>query len=160
VYVVFTRSAREDAPKQFIRPSRPFYRQPAETARPFARGSWGFELIDALRPGLSDLVLDKPRYSAFYETPLEVTLREKDVDTLLLAGTTTNCCVDSTMRDAYYRDFNVIVVSDCVAGFGGEENLHEATLQNARLLFGAVAALKDVIPAIQPVPANATSLST
>jgi nicotinamidase-related amidase len=47
----------------------------------------------------------------------------------VIAGVTTNCCVDSTMRDAYFRDFNVLVVSDCVAAFGGEADLHDATLK-------------------------------
>jgi ureidoacrylate peracid hydrolase len=155
VHVVFTRSMRPDPQPQRLRPSRPFYKLPVEGARPFAPGTWGSEIVDALPPAPGELVLDKPRYSAFYETALTDDLRARGVDTVALAGTTTNCCIDSTMRDAYYRDFNVVVLSDCVAGFGGEERLHESALENCRLLFGVVATSGELVDSLQRTAAPA-----
>jgi ureidoacrylate peracid hydrolase len=158
VHVVFTKSARRDPQPQVLRPSRPFYRQPAADDRPFEPGTWGSEIVDALPVQPDDVVVEKPRYSAFFRTGLDETLRNRGIDTVLLTGTTTNCCVDATMRDAYYLDFNVLVVEDCVAGFGGEEHLHDATLENAKLLFGVVATAEDATAALagaeQPVAAG------
>lgn len=145
VHVVYTKSVRTQPQPQRLTPSRPFY----AGGTPFASGSWGVELADRLAPEAGETVLEKPRYSAFHRTGLDELLRARGVDAVALAGITTNCCIDSTMRDAYMLDFDVVVVSDGVAGFGGEEALHEATLRNAELLFGVVATSEELLAALR-----------
>ena len=100
-------------------------------ARPFLL-SEGFRVGDPGReliPGLPqpDYVLDKPRFSAFHGTPLEVLLRSLGIDTLVLTGIVTHGGVEATARDAMIRDFAVIIVDDCVAAF--DEDLHLASLR-------------------------------
>lgn len=80
-------------------------------------GSWGAELY-GVRPGQADLVLEKHRYSAFAYTPLELALRAKRREVLLLAGTRTNVCVEHTAMDALIRGFYPVLVRECVAADG------------------------------------------
>ena len=100
-----------------------------------ATGSWGAEFY-RVRPGADDCVIVKHRYSAFVGTNLEVVLRSLGRPALLLTGATTNVCVESTARDAFMRDYHVVLVEDCVAAPTKEE--HEATLHNMRTYFGHV----------------------
>jgi nicotinamidase-related amidase len=143
--VVYTKSVRAEPARQRLAPSRPFY----AGGTPLASGTWGSELVDGLAPAAGEVVLEKPRYSAFHRTGLDGDLRARAVETVALAGVTTNCCIDSTMRDAYMLDFDVVVLADCVAGFGGEEALHDATLRNAELLFGVVATSEQLLAALE-----------
>ena len=107
------------------------------------RGTWGAEVMDALTPRPEELTIEKCRYSAFYNTNLEVLLRNRGITTLILAGVVTNVCVESTARDAWHRDFDVLVVSDATAGYA--EDLHEAALKNVAHLCGAVRPTDEVI---------------
>jgi nicotinamidase-related amidase len=65
-----------------------------------------------------DIEVSKPLYSAFHGADLARQLRERNVDTLILVGLTTNCCVDSTAQDAFHLNFNVFVVSDATDAYG------------------------------------------
>jgi ureidoacrylate peracid hydrolase len=80
-------------------------------------GTWDADLVDELtavcRP--DDVLLPKHRSSAFYQTPLEQQLRMRNVGTLVVVGTTTSYCVESTIRDAHARDFDVVVPREAVA---------------------------------------------
>jgi nicotinamidase-related amidase len=67
-----------------------------------------------------DIEVSKRLFSAFHDTDFDQRLRERSVDTLILVGLTTNCCVDATARDAFHRNFNVFVVSDATAAYGEE----------------------------------------
>ncbi len=89
----------------------------------------GRELIPELPP--PDYELDKPRFSAFHGTPLEVLLRSLDIDTLVLTGIVTHGGVEATARDAMIRDFSVVILDDCVAAF--DEELHLASLRGLGL---------------------------
>lgn len=100
-----------------------------------ATGSWGAELY-RVRPGPDECVIVKHRYSAFVGTRLPVVLRALGRSTLLVAGVTTNVCVESTLRDAFMRDWDVALVEDCTAALSKEE--HEAALHNVRAYFGRV----------------------
>ena len=100
-------------------------------ARPFLR-SEGFRLGDPGRELIPELArpdyeLDKPRFSAFHGTPLEVLLRSLDIDTVVLTGIVTHGGVEGTARDAMIRDFSVVILEDCVAAF--DEELHLASLR-------------------------------
>jgi nicotinamidase-related amidase len=67
-----------------------------------------------------EIEVSKRLFSAFHGADLERQLRERNVDTLVLVGLTTNCCIDATARDAFHRDFNVFVVSDATSAYSEE----------------------------------------
>jgi nicotinamidase-related amidase len=93
-------------------------------------GSWGAALVDGLMPGRSDLVVDKYRPDAFLGTPLEALLRAQRIESLVFVGTTTEGCLESSVRSASYRDFYVTVVEDLV--FSPNRELHEGSLRLMR----------------------------
>ncbi len=106
-------------------------RRGVEREPPLCRaGSLGAEFAGP-QPLAGEAVFDKSRYSAFAATGLEAHLREIRRDTLVIAGLTTECCVDSTARDAFERDFHVIIASDAVAAY--EPGLHLASLKALEL---------------------------
>jgi ureidoacrylate peracid hydrolase len=115
---------------------------------PCLRGTWDAELESSvagrLRP--SDYVFTKHRASAFYDTALAAMLRMRAIDLLIVCGVTTNYCVDSSVRDAYARDLEVVLVSDACAAL--DEDLHEATLRNTAALHGRVATIDEVAAAL------------
>jgi nicotinamidase-related amidase len=77
-------------------------------------------------PEPGDIEVSKLAYSSFHGTDFEQQLRARGIDTLVMTGLTTDCCVDSTTRDAFHRDFHTFVVSDACASF--DEALHTGTL--------------------------------
>jgi nicotinamidase/pyrazinamidase len=79
------------------------------------QGTRGSEVIDELEPKMGDLILPKRRMSAFFKTGLEDTLRERNIDTIVVCGISTTACVMTTAMDAFMYDFYVIVVEDCCA---------------------------------------------
>jgi nicotinamidase-related amidase len=89
----------------------------------FIKGSWGAAIIDALKPGEQDIVIEGKRgLDTFASTNLDFILRSKGIKTVILGGFLTNCCVESTMRTAYEHGFDVITVTDCVAATSSEEH--------------------------------------
>lgn len=78
-------------------------------------------------PEEGDLVVRKSRYSGFFRTDLQSELRKRGVDTLVVCGVTTECCVDATVRDAFHADLHVFVVADACAGY--DAGIHEAALK-------------------------------
>jgi nicotinamidase-related amidase len=79
-------------------------------------GSGGDELAPSLAVDEArDYVLKKRRYSAFFGTDLDLILRENGVTDVIIVGTKTNCCIRATVTDAYNLNYNVVVLSDCVA---------------------------------------------
>jgi len=88
----------------------------------FRKGSWGAAIVDALTPQAGDIVIEGKRgLDAFPSTNLDFILRSKGIETVVLAGFLTNCCVESTMRSAYERGFDVITLKDCTAALSEEE---------------------------------------
>lgn len=82
----------------------------------FTAGTWNAEFCEAMTPKEGDLVVaGKKGLDAFPGTDLEALLRSNGIETLILAGFLTNCCVESTMRSAYEKGFDVITLTDCVA---------------------------------------------
>jgi len=110
----------------------------------FQAGTWDAEIVDELKPLLTPEthVIDKHKWSAFYGTRLEVLLRILGTKLVLVAGGTTNACVESTVRDAFMRDYDVVVVRDCVAGVNQE--WHEMALQVWELYVGEVVDLAEI----------------
>lgn len=86
-------------------------------------GTWDAEIVEELKPLAAvnpTFVLRKHRFGAFYETRLELLLRQLGTRTLFVTGTTTNACVETSIREAYLRDYDVIAVPDCISGVNSE----------------------------------------
>ena len=79
------------------------------------RGTAGADVIDELKPQETDIILPKRRFSAFCRTDLDITLRELDVDTVVVCGITTEVCVTMTALEGIANDFRAIIISDCCA---------------------------------------------
>lgn len=79
------------------------------------RGTSGARVIDELRPEPSDVIVHKRRFSAFFKTNLEITLKEWNIDTIVLGGVATEVCILATAYDGVCHDFEVVVVTDCCA---------------------------------------------
>lgn len=110
-------------------------------------GTRDWEIADELEPTPGDIILDKQRYSSFYNTNLEVTLRALGVTLLVVTGVTTNICVESTVRDAFFRDFKVTVLEDCVGAV--DELMQQGPLHSFRYGFGDVMKSDEFITAIK-----------
>ena len=86
--------------------------------RLLVRGEPGHEIIDDLKPFPGELVIDKPGKGSFWDTTLHRALLARGVTHLLIAGVTTECCVNATFREASDRGFECCVLTDCTSGFG------------------------------------------
>jgi ureidoacrylate peracid hydrolase len=116
-------------------------------SRVLVRDTWNTDIVDELTPHAADVVLYKTRYSGFYGTDLDDILRSRGVTSLIVTGCTTSICVDSTIRDAMFRDYRCVLVEDCAAepiGHGLSRSNHEASLLNVQLLFGWVTSSADL----------------
>ncbi|MCL2464926.1 MAG: cysteine hydrolase, partial [Micrococcales bacterium] len=92
-------------------------------SKSFVKGTWGAEIVDSMKPKDGDIVLEGKRgLDAFASTNLDFILRSKGIQTVVLAGFLSNCCVESTMRSAYERGYEVITLSDAVAATSQEEH--------------------------------------
>ncbi len=87
------------------------------------KGTWDAAIIDELKEHAAkdpSLVITKHRFGAFYETRLDMLLSMLGTKTLFVTGTTTNACVETSIREAYLRDFDVVAVTDCISGVNFE----------------------------------------
>lgn len=91
-------------------------------SRSFRKGSWGAEIVDVLKPQSGDIIIEGKRgLCGFATTNLDFILRSRGIQTVALGGFLTNCCVESTMRTAYEKGYNVITLKDCTATLSEEE---------------------------------------
>ena len=89
----------------------------------FVKGEWGADIIDSLSPQEGDVVVEGKRgLDTFATTNLDFVLRSREIDTVILGGFLTNCCVESTMRTGYEKGYEVITLSDCVAATSEAEH--------------------------------------
>ncbi|MDA0230220.1 MAG: cysteine hydrolase [Proteobacteria bacterium] len=114
-----------------------------------APGAEGQKIWPDLDVSPEDAQIFKNRYSALIagSSSLESLLRRDDIDTLLIAGTKTNVCCESTARDAMMLDFNTVMLSDCCAALSDEE--HRATLEIIIQQFGDVMTLDEALAALE-----------
>jgi ureidoacrylate peracid hydrolase len=112
------------------------------------RGTWDARLIEPLdhevRP--EDHVVRKLRMSSFYSTTLDATLRIRGISTLIVCGVNTEKCVESTVRDASFRDFDVVVVGDAVATT--DRGFHEDSLRKIEAYFGVVLSSQAILASL------------
>jgi ureidoacrylate peracid hydrolase len=102
-------------------------------ANALVAGSWDQALLDELGAQPGDFVIDKNRPSSFHGTPLDSYLKGLGVEEVVVCGVTTNCCVETTVRDAAQRDFRTFVLSDAVAEWDDERQ--QGALKTMGLLF-------------------------
>src|SRR4051812_14222144 len=89
----------------------------------FVKGTWGAAIVDDLTPADGDIVIEGKRgLDTFASTNLDFILRSKGIETVILGGFLTNCCVESTMRSAYENGYRVITLTDCMAATSPEEH--------------------------------------
>ena len=93
-------------------------------------------------PLAGELVIPKIRYSGFFGTNLDAGLKALGVDTLLVCGLTTECCVDCTVRDAFHLDYHVFIAADACAAY--EHSLHEGALKSLELNCAMLVATDEV----------------
>jgi ureidoacrylate peracid hydrolase len=91
-------------------------------SKSFRQGTWGAAIVDDLKPAAKDIVVEGKRgLDAFASTNLDFILRSRGITTIALGGFLTNCCVESTMRTAYEKGYNVYTLTDCTATVSGDE---------------------------------------
>jgi ureidoacrylate peracid hydrolase len=106
--------------------------------RVLIRDTWGTDIVDALKPQAADIVLYKHRFSGF---ELDAILQKATIKHLIFTGCTTSVCVESTMRDAFFRDYHSVLLADCTSepiGKDAPRSNHDASLLVMEILFGWV----------------------
>jgi isochorismate hydrolase len=99
-------------------------------------GSPEWEIIKEFSPRENDILIDKNRYSAFYDTDLDIILKGAGIEQVIITGVMTNCCCETTARDAFMRDYRVFFISDATAT--ATEELHLSSLKNLDFAFAHV----------------------
>jgi ureidoacrylate peracid hydrolase len=110
-------------------------------SRILIRDTWGTDIVRELAPQAGDIIVSKHRYSGFYQTELDTILKTLGIKYLVVTGCTTSVCVESTIRDAMFRDYSCILLEDCAAepvGYGLPRSNHEASLLVLQVLFAWV----------------------
>lgn len=106
-----------------------------------------------------DILLEKPHYGAFHDTNLELLLRRRGIDTIIITGIETNVCCDTTAREAMVRDFRVFFLSDGTTTGGvkgiSRDIVHRATLATLGMCFAQVLAVDEMIQKIKDAVAAA-----
>src|SRR5256886_1859520 len=145
VLVIHTREGHRpdltDAPPMKVERGDPALRIGAAgpMGRILVRGEPGHDIIPELYPIRGEPVIDKPGKGAFYQTDLDLVLRNRGIDTLFVCGVTTEVCVNTTVREANDRGYRCVVLSDCCASYFPE--FHDMGLRMVKAqggIFGSV----------------------
>ena len=114
---------------------------------PVRRGSWGAQIVPALAPDLGQRVVEKRRFDAFYGTDLDLLLRCWEIKTLIITGVIADVCVETTLRSAYVRDFDVVLAQDCIGGWREEDT--QRTIAAVASHFGVVKSNEQILAALR-----------
>jgi len=123
------------------------------------RDTWNTDIVAELRPLADDVVLYKHRFSGFYQTELDDILCRLAIKNLIFTGCTTSICVDSTIRDAMFRDYRCVLLADCAGEPIGSDlarSNHDATLLVIQTLFGWVSRSYKFIEAVDTASVGRT----
>jgi len=126
-------------------------KKPELQGKLLSKGGWDFALIDALKPLPQDIVIEKPRYSGFFNTALDSILRARGIRNLVFVGIATNVCVESTLRDGFFLEYFGIALKDACYQAGPQE-AHDAALYNIKTFFGWVSDTNSFIESFQTPP--------
>ena len=124
-------------------------------SRILIRDTWNTDIVPQLGPQANDLIVYKTRFSGFYETDLDARLREMGIRHLIVTGCTTSICVESTVRDAMFRDYLCVLLADCMSepiGYGLPRSNHDASLLAVEVLLGWVSGSAEFIKALELHP--------
>ncbi|ASV54919.1 MULTISPECIES: pyrimidine utilization protein B [Lelliottia] len=124
-------------------------KQPELQGKLLAKGGWDYQLVDELVPQPGDIVLPKPRYSGFFNTPLDSLLRSRGIRHLVFTGIATNVCVESTLRDGFFLEYFGVVLADATHQ-AGPEFAQKAALFNIETFFGWVSTVAEFCDAVSP----------
>jgi biuret amidohydrolase len=156
ILVIHTREGHRpdlsDAPPLKVERGDPAMRIGAKgpMGRILIRGEPGHDIIPELRPVAGEPVIDKPGKGAFYQTDLELMMRNRAIDTLFVCGVTTEVCVNTTVREANDRGFRCIVLADCCGSYFPE--FHEMGLAMIKAqggIFGWVSKSKPLLKVLE-----------
>ena len=128
--------------------------RPELYGRLITQGGWDYEIVDALKPTPEDILVRKSRYSGFAGTDLDQQLRARRIRNLIFTGVATNICVETTLREAYSREYFVLLLEDATHQ-AGEPAMKQATLTNVERYFGWVCGSAVLRAALTPARASA-----
>ena len=113
----------------------------------FVKGTWGAAIVDDLAPTEGDILIEGKRgLDTFASTNIDFILRSKGIETIILAGFLTNCCVESTMRSGYENGYRVITLTDCTAATSPAE--HENAISFDYPMFSLPVESSEVLAAL------------
>jgi ureidoacrylate peracid hydrolase len=121
-------------------------------SRILIRDTWNTDIVSELAPETGDIVMYKHRFSAFYETELDEILKRLRAQYLIFTGCTTSVCVESSIRDAMFRNYSCVLLEDCTAepiGQGLPRSNHEASLLVLQTLFAWISHSEKFIEALE-----------
>jgi len=121
-------------------------------SRILIRDTWNTDIVPELKPQADDLIIYKTRFSGFYETDLDAKLKKMGIKHLIITGCTTSICVESTVRDAMFRDYLCVLLADCMnepIGYGLPRSNHDASLLSTEVLLGWVSDSEQFIKAFE-----------
>ena len=123
-----------------------------DASRVLIRDTWNTDILAALTPLEEDVVIYKHRFSGFFETDLDAILKRKGINQLVITGCTTSICVESTIRDAMFRDYSCVLLEDCTAEPIGNDlprSNHDASLLTIQMLLGWVSSSDNFVGALE-----------
>jgi len=155
IYIVHVLSSdlREVGPdSSFWYKSVKFYREDPRWKDKFIiRGTWGAGVVDALKPQGDDLIVEKPRFSAFFGTNLDILLKTYNLKYLFFTGCATNICIEASIRDAANLGYFPILISDAAIN-NGPPFTQDSTLFNVKLCFGWVTNTENLLKGMTSPP--------
>ena len=116
-----------------------------------AKGGWDYDLVDALAPQPGDIVLHKTRYSAFFNSQLDSTLRARGIRNIVFVGIATNVCVESTLRDGFHLEYFGVMLEDATHHLG-PDFMQAASVYNVEKFFGWVSTVADFCGTFGQIP--------
>jgi len=140
--IVFIYNVEDENTDSFAWKMRPDAKEDETNSGVCRRGTWGTELFHFV-PREGDIMIQKCRFSGFFNTSLDAILKNHRIETLIFTGVATNICVESTLRDAMLRDYHVILAPDACATW--YPDLHQATCNNVRLWYGKVGDSSEIV---------------
>jgi ureidoacrylate peracid hydrolase len=121
-------------------------------SRVLVRDTWNTDIVSELRPEPTDVILYKHRFSGFFETELDAILKRLGAKFLIVTGCTTSICVESTIRDAMFRDYSCVLLEDCTGepiGNDIDRSNHDASLLSIQVLLGWTSSSEEFVKALE-----------